>query len=398
MPQNTTTKKQPLKDLSFLTQGLTGQPMFALLARVKELQRQGREIIRFEIGDSAFSPYQEVLDSTKHALDQGCTGYVDSQGVIEFREVIREYIYKTLGFLPELDQILVMPANAIIDFTIRCVVNPGDEVIIPDPGFPTYRAVLNYTGLKGVSIRQYEDESFYIDMNELKGKVGNQTKLIIHNSPNNPTGMVMPEGDVETLFSIVEKNGLYLLSDEVYSTLSYSRPHFSPGIFDECKKHTVILNSFSKNFGMAGWRLGYAIGPKNLIKKMALLFETTYSCVPHFIQEAGEKVLSNHLGLFDSYRNKLVELRDLMVAKLNEIPGVSCRAPDGAYYVFANIKETGMSSEEFSSLMLEKAGVATLPGTCFGKFGKDYVRLVFARPEKTILEGCNKMKTIMERF
>jgi len=391
--------KKPMKNLSSLTEGLTGQPMFALLKRVQELQDQGKKIIRFEIGDSAFSSPQKILDSTKEALDKGCTGYVDSQGILGFREAIRQDTYKTLGFLPDLDQILVMPANAIIDFTIRCVVNAGEEVLIPDPGFPTYRAVLNYTGIKGISMRQHHDgKNFYIDLNEVEASINNRAKLIINNSPNNPTGMVMPQQEIENLFSIVERNGLYLLSDEVYSTLSYEKLHFSPGKIDECKEQTVILNSFSKNFGMAGWRLGYAIGPKKLIKKMALLFETTYSCAPHFIQETGKDVLTKYLDLFCVYRSKLISLRDLMVKKLNEIPGVNCETPEGAYYVFANIKETEMSSEKFSSLMLEKAGVAILPGTCFGSFGEGYVRLVFARPEEIIEEGCGKMKAVMKDF
>lgn len=381
--------------LSQVTRGLSGQPMFALLKRVKELEENGKSIIRFEIGDSAFNPKKQIIDSTKTALNNFHTSYVNSQGMIEFRKEIQNHVKKQLGFIPDLNQILVMPSNAIIDFTIRCTVNENEEVIYPDPGFPTYKAVLNYTGLKGVSLSQGNGRGFDIKINELERKISKKTKLVINNSPNNPTGMVMSESKIKKMFSLIEKNNLFLLSDEVYSDLSYEKKHFSPGQIDHCKKHTIILNGFSKNFGMAGWRLGYAIGPEDLISKMTLLFETTYSCVPPFIQETGKDVLRNHENWFKDYKETIKGLRDTMVMSLNEIPGVSCDFPEGGYYAFANIKNTGMTAEEFSSVMLEQAGVAVLPGNCFGKAGEGYVRLCFARPKEKILQGCNLMKEVL---
>ncbi len=387
-----------MKHLSQASQGLTGQSMFQLLARVQELQRQGRDIIRFEIGDSTVPAHPHIVDATKRALDAGHVRYANSQGLLELRETVCAFTQRSLGFRPDPEQVMIMPANAIVDAVVRCVVNPGEDVVAPDPGFVTYQAVLNYTGIRKIPVVQHErDGRFRIDPDELGRLVTGSTRLIINNSPNNPTGMAMDAQDIERVYRVAEKKDVYLLSDEIYSRLVFDRPHSSPGIFDRCRERTIILNGFSKGYCMSGWRLGYAIGPVDVIKKMALLLETIYSCLPPFIQYAGIAALTEHQDLIDGYAESCKHLRDVIVAELNALPGVRCPLPEGAIYAFPNITGTGLTSPEFCERMLG-SGVAVLPGGGFGAAGEGYVRLCFARPEEMIKEGCARMRTSLERL
>lgn len=383
-----------MKRLSKVTDGLIGQPMFKLLVKAKEMESRGRRIYHFEIGDSDFRAHQHIIDATKEALDNDQTHYVDSMGIPELREAICEYTQETLGFKPDINQVVVMPANGIIDFVMRCVANPGDEVIYPDPGFSTYIAVTNYTGIKKVVVPLKEENGFRIEPKEIERLITNKSRLIIINSPQNPTGAVMTKEEIQETALIAKENDVYLLSDEIYSRVIYDRVHCSPGTLDRCLERTIILNGFAKSFSMPGWRLGYAIGPPEVIKKMGLLFQTIYSCAPPFIQYAGIRALKGDQKAVNGRIQHYKLLRDLMVKKLNEIPGVSCIIPDGACYVFPNIKRTGLTSAQFADFVLEKAGVALLPGTCFGEYGEGYVRLCYTRRPEIIEEACEKMKKI----
>lgn len=384
-----------MKDLAEITKGLIGQPMFKLLAKVKEMEKAGKRIFHFEIGDADCRAHQHIIDATKEALDNDQTHYVNSAGIPELRNAVCDYTEKTLGFKPEIDQVLIMPANAIIDFVMRCVANPGDEVIYPDPGFSTYLAVTNYTGIKKVGAPLKEETLFHLEIEEIAKRINDKTRLIIVNSPQNPTGAVMTENEIEDIALLAEKKDLYLLSDEIYSRVIYDRIHYSPAFVDKCLKRTIILNGFAKSFSMPGWRLGYAIGPKEVIAKMGILFQTIYSCLPPFVQYGGISALKGEQIIIDKRIKYYRYLRDLMVEKLNEIPGVSCLAPEGACYVFPNIRGTGMSSVEFADFMLENAGVALLPGSCFGEYGEGYVRLCFTRYPEVIIEACLRMKTVL---
>jgi aspartate aminotransferase len=371
--------------------------MFQLLARVQELQRAGKDIIRFEIGDSTLVVHQHIIDATKKALDDGHIRYTNSQGILELRQAICDYTETSLGFRPDPEQVMIMPANGVIDSVIRCTVNPGEEVIVPDPGFVTYQAVFNYTGVKGIPLRQHEENGrFRIHPEELRDIMTPSTRLIIHNSPNNPTGMAMDSADIEQIYRIAEEKDVYLLSDEIYSRLVYDKSHYSPGVYDQCRERTIILNGFSKGYCMSGWRLGYAIGPVPVIKKMALLLETIYSCIPPFIQYAGISALTEHQEKIEGYRDLVKESRDLIVQELNALPGVSCPLPEGAIYAFPNITDTGLTSQQFADRMLENAGVALLPGPNFGPAGEGYVRLCYARTPDTIREGCARMRRSLE--
>lgn len=385
-----------MKHLSDCAERLIGQSMFQLLTRVKELQSQGRDIVQFEIGDSKLGTHKHIVEATKAALDNDHTHYVSAQGIPEFRACICDNIQQTLGFQPDVEQVLIMPANSIIDAVVRCTMNPGESLIIPDPGFVTYGAVVNYTGMNGVPLPQIETDRFGIDPDQLDHLVNNDTRLIISNSPCNPTGMVLTEEETKATYDIAEKNDTYLLSDETYSRLTYDAPHTSPAIYDQCKERTIILNSFSKCYSMSGWRLGYAIGPADLIKKMTLLYETIYSCTPPFNQYAGIAALTEHQEVIEDYRTELQHLRDVTVAGLNSLPGVHCTVPAGAMYVFADMRETGITAEEFAEKALEEANVALLPGTSFGQEGVGHIRLCFARPEETIREGIKRLQEVFD--
>lgn len=383
-----------MKQLSKITKGLIGQPMFKLLVKVKEMERKGRKIFHFEIGDSDFRAHQHIIDATKKALDDDQTHYVDSMGIQELKEAVCDYTEKTLGFRPDLQQVLILPSNSIIDFAMRCLADPGDEVIYPDPGFSTYIAVTNYSGIKKVGVPLREEKGFHLEVDEVAQRITDKTRLIIVNSPNNPTGSVLTKKEAQDIALLAKEKDLYLLSDEIYSMVIYDRMHYSPSFIDRCLERTIILNGFAKNYSMPGWRLGYAIGPKDVIRKMGTLFQTIYSCTPPFIQYGGIAALRGSQEVIEERIKQYKMLRDLIVQKLNEIPGVSCLLPEGACYVFANIKGTGMSSAEFADFVLEKAGVALLPGTCFGENGEGYVRLCYTRRAKTIEQACEKMREI----
>lgn len=379
-----------MKCLSDLTKGLVGQPMLEILNIANALASTGRTIYRFEVGDSDFDAYPHVVEATKQALDMGHTKYVASNGIEPLRLAISNYFAAKLGFKPALDQIVVMPANSIIDFVIRCAANPGDEIITPDPYFPTYQAVASYTGVKQVTVPLRE--GFRLDAGDLEARITPRTRLIIINTPGNPTGAVMSEQEIRDVAAVAAKHDLYLLSDEIYAENIYEGQHFSPSFADQCRERTIVLSGFSKGHSMSGWRLGYAVGPAEIIGKMGLMFNTIYTCLPPFIQYAGIAALATEKRLMDERRAYYRKLRDMMVSRLNEIPGVTCATPAGAIYAFPDITGTGMTSEEFARFVLERAGIALSPGSFFGQRGEGHVRLCYLRSEETIVAACEGMK------
>lgn len=382
-----------MRPFSKLTEGLVGQPMLEILKTVTAMEAAGRKVYRFEVGDSDFDAHPHIIEATKAALDAGHTRYVNSMGIDPLRRSIQGYIEQGWGFRPDLDQIVVMPSNGIIDFVVRCLVDPGEEVIFPDPGFPSYYAVTNYLGFRDVRVPVYESNGFRLNPDDLEAKITDRTKLIIVNTPQNPTGAVMTREEARRIGEIAEKHDLWLLSDEMYSENLYEGlRHYSPSMVDRCRERTIILHGFSKGFSMSGWRLGYAVGPAALIGKMGMMFQTIYSCVPPFIQFAGVSALDGDRTLLRERMSYYQHLRDVMVGALNDIPGISCPAPAGSIYAFPNIRGTGLSSQDFARTVLDKAGVATVPGTCFGPNGEGYVRFCYLREESILREACKLMK------
>ncbi|MFB0519943.1 MAG: pyridoxal phosphate-dependent aminotransferase [Desulfatiglandales bacterium] len=387
-----------MRKLARITEGIIGQPMFNIFKKVIEMERSGRKVFHFELGDSDFNSHPHIRQATQEALDRDETHYVEHTGILELRKAIADHTEEYLGFRPGLNQVVVIPANAVIDFVIRCVADPGDEIIFSDPGFSTYIAVANYLGVRRVPVPTKEEDSFHLEPDEIAKRITDKTRLLIINSPNNPTGAVLGKEEVKAIYRIAEEKDIFILSDEIYSRIIYGKAHYSPGIHDQCKERTIILNGFSKGYSMPGWRLGYAIGPEKVIEKMGMLFQTIYTCAPPFIQRAGIAALKGNQQVIEERINRFRRLRDLSVERLNEIPGISCPVPDGAYYVFPNIRNTGMSSAEFADFVLERAGVTLVPGTCFGEHGEGHVRMCFTKEPAIIEEACAGMKDAVSEF
>jgi aspartate aminotransferase len=384
--------------LSDAANRLQGQPMFKILALAKDLEKQGKDIIHLEIGDPDFSSPEEIIEAAYSSMKSGEVHYENSLGNREFRETIAQTTLRSRKFMPNLGQTIVTPgANIAIYYAISCLVNPGDEVIVPDPGFPTYYAAINYCNVKAVPVPLYEKNKFRMQPSDVEAAITDKTRIIIVNSPNNPTGAVMTRNELEGMARLAEKYDIYLLTDEIYSRMIYGEDDFySPAMYDACLKRTILINGFSKAFAMTGWRLGAVVGPTDVIDKMGLLLQTTSSCVPTFIQKAGQYVLEHDL---ESVRNMMTAYRDrisFMVDSLNGLPGISCIKPEGAFYLFANITKTGMTSHEFATYTLEKAGIALLPGNNFGRNGEGFVRICCAISIERLKESIVRLSNALE--
>ena len=373
---------------------------FEVLAKAKKLEAEGKEIIHFEIGDPDFRTPENISNAGIKAIKNGFTHYVSSSGLTEFRQKICETTEVSRGFKPNIDQVLVTPgANIAIFYAISCIVNPGEEVIVPDPGFPSYYSTIKMCNTKAVHVPLLESNKFRMNPKDIENSITEKTRMIIINSPQNPTGSVMTEEEIRMTYEIAKKHDLYLYSDEIYARMVYKDSVFnSPSVYDKCQERTIISNGFSKAFAMTGWRLGAVIGPSNVVEKMKLLLETTSSCVPPFIQKAGIEAIegeqTSQKSMYDEYEQR----RNIVVDGINSIHGLSCITPGGAFYVFINIKKTGMTSESFCDYILEDAGVAILPGTSFGEFGEGFVRICYAVNQDKIKNALERIKKSISKL
>ncbi len=389
-----------MKKLSQAAYHIEGQPMFKVLSRAQKLERQGKDIIHFEIGDPDFITPGNIINAACMSLENGETHYTDSMGLYDFRVAVGETTEISRGFRPDIEQVLITPgANIIIYYAIRCLVDPGCDVILPDPFFPTYRSILEFCGVNPVYVPLLEENEFRMNPDDVRARITDNTRLIIINSPHNPCGSVMIKEEIDEVYNIAKEHDVYLLSDEVYSRMIYDEENrfYSPACRDKCKDRTIVLNGFSKAFAMTGWRLGCAIGPEDVINKMGLLLQTTSSCVSPFIQRAGIEAIKGSQDGAREMSNAYRERRHILVKGLNELPGVTCLNPGGAFYVFPNIKGTGMDEGTFADVMLEQAGVALLPGSNFGRAGAGYVRLCYATAKENIVVGIKRMKECLQK-
>jgi len=382
-------------ELSKAAHRLRGQEMFQILSRVREMEKNGQDIIHFELGDPDFDTPRNIVQAACNSLKNGETHYAPSGGIREIKEAAAAVTLASRGFQPEPDQLLVCPgANVMIYYAIACTANPGEEVIVPDPGFVSYFSIMSYLGVQPVRIPLLEKNDFRLNPIDVAKAVTDKTRMIIINSPSNPTGALMTEKEIRDIYEIAKERNIFLLSDEIYARMVYQDQgvkFFSPACLDRCTENTIIVNGFSKSYAMTGWRLGVATGPRELIDKMGLLLETTTSCVSPFIQMAGVEALTGSqetiYRMIDEYRKR----RDVMVAGLNSLPGISCITPKGAFYVFPNINNTHLGSRKFCTVMLEKAGVSLTPGTVFGENGEGYVRLCYVNSLENIQKGIERM-------
>jgi len=383
-----------MKHLSIAALNVEGQPMFKMLDKVQKLERDGQDILHFELGEPNFDTPPNIVEAACRALKDGETHYTSSMGLYAFREVVQQTTLTSRGFQPDIEQILVTPgANAIIYLAVSCLVNPGEEVIVPDPGFPTYYSAIRYCGAIPVTVPLHESNQFRLNPEDLRKCITPRTRLIIVNSPSNPTGGVMTSVEIDEVARIAEEHDIYLLSDEIYARMVFmggNRFH-TPAALDKCKERTIIINGFSKAFAMTGWRLGVAIGPKEVIDKMGLVVQTIVSCVPPFIQLAGIEAIKGDQSAIAGMLKEYQQRRDVLVEGLNGIPGIKCVKPEGALYAFPNITGTGMTSEQFADFALENAGVALLPGNNFGEYGEGYVRLCYVNTLENIERAIERL-------
>ena len=358
---------------------------FEVLAKARALEAQGKSIVHLEIGEPDFATPMNIIKAARKALEEGFTHYGPSPGLPELREAIArvEGEFRNLKFSPE--EVVVTPgAKPIMFFTMLALLNEGDEVIYPNPGFPIYESVINFLGAKAVPLPLREENAFSFDSAELESLITPKTRLLILNSPQNPTGGIVPREQIQRVAELAVENEIMVLSDEVYKHILYEGDFVSIAAFPGMREHTIILDGFSKTYSMTGWRLGYGIMPPELAAQVAKLQTNSNSCTASFTQVAGVEALT---GPQDEPRKMVAEFRrrrDVMVDGLNAIEGFHCLKPHGAFYAFPNIRELPLSSQQLEQYLLEEAGVASLSGTSFGSFGEGYLRFSYANSVENI--------------
>ena len=372
---------------------------FEVLAKAKGLEAQGRDIIHLEIGQPDFITPTNICEAAFKAMKDGHTGYGPSAGLLEFREVIAEHISQTRGVEIHPDEVTVTPgAKPIIFFTILALVNEGDEVIYPNPGFPIYESVIDFIDGKAVPLPLREEVGFGFRIEDLEAAISDRTKLLIINSPQNPTGGTLAKSDLEAIADLATKHNFYVLTDEVYSRILYEGVHDSLISFPDMKERTILLEGHSKTYAMTGWRLGYGIAPTELADKITQLTINSNSCTATFTQFAGIEALKGPQDFVHDMVAEFRKRRDAIVDGLNAIEGVSCIKPLGAFYVFPNVTQLPISCQDLSDYLLEDAGVAVLPGTAFGKDGDGYLRLSYANSLENIQESLARMDSAISRI
>ncbi len=365
---------------------------FEVLARAKALEAQGREVVHLEIGEPDFDTPKHIIDAACKALHSGYTHYTPSAGIPELRKAIAEEMSRTRGIPVEADNVVVTPGGKpIMFYVILALAEPGDEVIYPNPGFPIYESMINFTGAKPVPIPLREEYNFAFDMDEFKKLVTKKTRLIIINSPHNPTGGILDKGTLHEIARIAMERDIPVLSDEIYDRILYDGEFYSIASIPGMQERTIILNGFSKTYAMTGWRLGYGVMPKDFAVHITRLMTNSNSCTNAATQIAGIAALKGPQDDVDRMVAAFRERRDVIVKGLNEIPGVSCVLPKGAFYAFPNIKGTGMQSKPLADYLLNEAGVACLSGTSFGAYGEGYLRLSYANSVENIQKALERM-------
>lgn len=386
--------------LSFRMKLLGTETAFDVLVRAKELERQGKSVIHLEIGEPDFDTPQNIKEAAKKALDEGWTHYGPSQGLPELRELIAKKAGELRGMEFKPEEVVVTPgAKPIMSFAIMALVEDGDEVLYVNPGFPIYESMINFMGGKAIPLALKEENDFLPDLKELKRKLNKKTKLLIINFPHNPCGSMPNEDYLKDMAEILVKyDDLWVLSDEVYSRIVYDEKFISIASFPGMKEKTIILDGFSKTYAMTGWRIGYGIMHPELAKELARIETNINSCTTTFIQRACLEALSGPQDEVDKMVNEFKKRRDVIFEGLNEIPGFSVKVkPKGAFYIFANVKNSGYMCKELADKLLNEMGVACLSGTCFGKYGQGFIRFSYANSVENIKEALKRIKEFMSK-
>ncbi len=387
------TKTIPQLRLAKRMSRLGTETAFEVLVKARALEKQGKNIVHLEIGEPDFDTPPNIVESAVGALHKGWTHYGPSAGLPELRQAIAEDVSRSRRLPVTAEEVVVVPGGKpIIFFLILALVEKGDEVIYPNPGFPIYESMIHFMGAKAVPIRLQEELDFRLDVNELADLITDRTKLIILNSPQNPTGGVLSERDVRDIAAAIGDRDIMVLSDEIYSRLIFDGSHHSIISQDGFKERTVLLDGFSKTYAMTGWRMGYGVMRADLAAHMARLMTNSNSCTASFTQVAGIEALRGDQSSVEHMRQEFQHRRDVFVQGINGIPGFSCRLPKGAFYAFPNIKQTGWASKKLADALLEQAGVACLSGTAFGDFGEGYLRFSVANSIENIQSALQRIE------
>ena len=370
---------------------------FEVLAKAKALEAQGRSVIHLEIGEPDFDTPAHIVEAAKRALDEGYTHYGPAAGLPELREAIAEEISTSRGVRVQPDQVIVTPGGKpVMFYAILALCEAGDEVIYQNPGFPIYESMINFVGAKAVPLPLLEEKGFAFSIDDLKSRITPRTKMLVINSPANPTGGIIPKEDLAAIAELALKHNFWVLSDEIYCRLQYEGAPASiiaePGMADR----TIILDGFSKTYAMTGWRMGYGVVPPNLAPSIIKLMVNSNSCTASFTQRAGVAAITGPQDAVDVMRAEFRRRRDAIVTALHAIPGVRCELPKGAFYAFPNVSGTGLSEREIADRLLQEAGVATLAGTAFGAYGAGYLRLSYANSMENLMEATRRIGQFVE--
>lgn len=388
-----------MRPLASRVSQLNGEGALAVFSRAKELEKQGRSIIHLELGEPDFHPAAPVVDALRAAVAEGRDRYVSPRGVPALREAIAAYLKRTRHLDVAAEEVLVAPGcKMALSLTMMALIEPGDEVLYPDPSFPIYPSFTRGLGGKAVPFYLEEKNQFQPDVAEIAAKITPRSKALIFNSPNNPTGTVFSEETLKQIAALAVKHDLWVIADEIYARILFNGEYKSIYAMPGMKDRTIIIDGFSKSFAMTGWRLGYAVAPKSFIDALDLLVLNTFTCTAEFSQVAAIEALNDSTNAVDAMVLEYRKRRDLFVEKLNKIPGFRALSPDGAFYAWVNIEDTGLPAEEVQRLLLEEAGVAGIAGAAFGPAGKNYLRFSLVSARNLLEEALERIERVSTRW
>jgi len=373
---------------------------YVVLRKAQRLEREGRKIIHLEIGQPDVETFSNIAAAGTAAIKNGKTRYTLPAGLLELRETVAEVVGSSRGIAVDPEEVIIAPGSKpVLFFPTLALVNPGDEVLYPDPGFPTYEAMIRVAGGKPVPVPLSEERGFSLDVDAVARLMSYRTRMIILNSPGNPTGGVMPASDLERIAALACERDCFILSDEIYSRLIYDGATFaSIASLPDMKPRTILVDGFSKTYAMTGWRLGYGVMPKALAQRVSLLLTHSVGCTACFTQYAGIEAMTGPQDRVERVRQEYQRRRDAIVAGLQEIPGITCQTPGGAFYAFPNVRSLGKPVDELADYLLEQAGVAVLPGTAFGSRGEGYLRISYANSLANIEQGLEQIRQALGRL
>ncbi len=371
---------------------------FEVLVRARALEKQGKDIVHLEIGEPDFDTPSNIIHAATDALEHGWTHYGPSAGLPDLRQTIADYVSQTRKVNATPEEVVVVPGGKpIIFYSILALVDAGDEVIYPNPGFPIYESMINFVGGKAVPIPLREELQFRLDVDQLKRLITDKTKLIIINSPQNPTGGVLEKSDIEEIAEAIGDRDIMVLSDEIYSRLLFEGQHHSIMSLPDWKDRTILLDGFSKTYAMTGWRMGYGVMRADLAQHVSRLMTNSNSCTASFTQMAGIEAIKGDQTSVDKMCAEFQRRRDFFYERINGIKGFSCLKPKGAFYMFPNIQQTGWKSKPLADALLDQAGVAALSGTAFGQFGEGYLRFSIANSMENLAKALDRVEAWVKK-